>query len=43
MVGGLTAVDRKNVMVRKTKTTLEKKIKNPSTGLVWGGGVSFKI
>lgn len=40
--GGLTAVDRKNVMVRKTKTALKKK-NNPSTGLVWGGGGSFKI
>lgn len=34
MTGGLTAVDRKNIMVRKTKTTLEKK-KTPA--LDWTG------
>lgn len=33
---GLTAVDRKNVMIRKTKTT-DKKKKIPA--LDWSGGV----
>lgn len=44
VVGGLTAVDRKNVMVRKTKTTLKKKKKKKSqhwTGL--GGGCPLRF
>lgn len=42
LVGGLTAVDRKSVMVRKKKTLKIITAPDWSTGLGWGGPLRFR-